>query len=176
MSYMECRHIKSNGCKCQAPSLRDKAYCYVHMRLHRALHRYKALSSPAPGAVPAAESDLPLDVPAVEDRAAVQLALTQVLQGLGSKTIDLQRAGRLLYGIQIAAQLVERPSSIFSGDYARNVTIDSEGDELGPATYECEEDNCNKCPYSTKDQCQDWHYLDKKDGKNDKKNDDDDDD
>jgi hypothetical protein len=160
MAYMECRHIKSNGCKCEAPALRGMPYCYFHMRLHRALHSQKAEPSAVPGAVPAAASDVALDLPAVEDRTAVQLALTQVLQGLGSKSIDSRRASQLLYGLQIASQLLERPKYISRDDYVQILTTNRDGDEIGPDKYVCDHEDCNKCPFATKDQCTRWHYID----------------
>ncbi|MGD0479667.1 MAG: hypothetical protein ABSA42_05815 [Terracidiphilus sp.] len=99
MGYMECRHIKSNGCKCKSPALRDKPYCYFHMRLHRMIHAAKAESAAAPGAA----LDATIEIPVMEDRTAVQFALTQVLQGLGAKRLEPRRAGQLLYGLQIAS-------------------------------------------------------------------------
>ena len=150
MSYMECRHIKSNGCKCEAPALRGLPYCYFHARLHRALHRQKAEAAPAlPDAV--------LDLPAVEDRTAVQLALTQVLQGMGAKRIDPRRGTQLLYGLQIAAQLIDPARPIEDSEYVQTLTTGEDGDELGPQQFICEKDEkCDDCSYV--DQCTRWVY------------------
>ena len=151
MGYMECRHIKSDGCKCKSPALREKPYCYFHMRLHRTMHAAKAQSAAAPGAA----SDATIEVPAIEDRSAVRFALTQVLQGLGAKRLEPRRASQLLYGLQIAAQLVERNYGILPSDYVQSLTADEEGDELAPEEYDCDKDeDCNECPYV--DKCTNW--------------------
>ncbi len=148
MSYMECRHIKSNGCKCQAVALRGMPYCYFHARLHRALRNHIAESASVPAAVPG----VALDLPAVEDRTAIQLALTQVLQGMGSRRIDPRFGTQLLYGLQIAAQLIDPPRTIDDSEYVQNLTLSEEGDELGPQEFICEKgENCDECPYV--DQC-----------------------
>jgi len=35
MQYELCRHIKTNGTRCKAPSLTDGLWCYFHHRLHQ---------------------------------------------------------------------------------------------------------------------------------------------
>jgi len=146
MSYMECRHIKSNGCKCEAPALRGMPYCYFHARLHRALRNQKAESASVPAPIP----DAVLDLPAVEDRTAIQLALTQVLQGMGSKRIDPRRGTQILYGLQIAAQLIDPPRTIEDSEYVQSLTTSEEGDELGPQQFICDKDEkCDECLYKS---------------------------
>ncbi len=46
---------------------------------------------------------IPLELPAVEDSASIQLALIQVVQALASNLLDPRRAGLLLYGLQVAS-------------------------------------------------------------------------
>ena len=139
--YSECRHIKSSGSKCAAPALRNMPYCYFHMRLHRMKHGRKA--DPA-----AAASDVAIDLPLLEDRSAIQLALTQVLQDLGAKRLDPRRAGHLLYGLQIASQIVRRPDLALTSGCVQSVSTGSDGEELGPEQYVCDEDDdCNTCPH-----------------------------
>jgi len=142
--YSECRHIKSNGCKCQPPALRGAAYCYFHRRLHRMQHARKA------GPVAAEpNSDAALDLPVIEDGAAIQLALTQILQDLGAKRLDPRRAGQLLYGLQIASQILRRPDVNLYSRYVQTVTTGSDGEELGPQQFVCDEDDdCGSCPNS----------------------------
>jgi len=139
MPYMECRHIKNSGCKCQAPALRGKSYCYYHMRLHRIIRARKADPEPSP--------DVEIDIPAVEDTHSIRFALTEILRGLGAKRIDPRRAGRMLYGLQIAAKMVE--NSLFSSHSAvQSLTTTRDGDELAHKRYRCEEgDDCNECPF-----------------------------
>jgi hypothetical protein len=171
MAYMICRHIKPSGNKCDAPAMRGMPYCYFHMKLHRRLHQSASVAEST-----AAESDAALDLPAMEDVTAVRLALTQVIQDLGAKRLDFRRAGRLLYGIQIASQLLANPKYEYKLDSVQNVTTSGDGEELGPAEYECDHEDCNKCPFATKDQCTRWHYVDKKNNENPEAVDDEDDD
>jgi hypothetical protein len=144
MIYTECRHIKSSGSKCQAPSLRGMPYCYFHMRLHRALHGRKA----DPAAAANADSDVALDLPPVEDRNSIQLALTQVLQDLAGKRLDPRRAGRLLYGLQIASQIVDPSGHVAAEDYVQTVSTGSSGEEIAPDQLVCDEDDdCKTCAH-----------------------------
>lgn len=66
----------------------------------------------------------------MDGRRAVQLALTEVLQGLASKRIEPLRAGKLLYGIQIAANLLHREYGVFASSFVQSLTTSEEGDEL----------------------------------------------
>jgi hypothetical protein len=56
---------------------------------------------------PATDADpretIPLELPAVEDSASIQLALIQVLQALAAGQLEPRRAGLLLYGLQVAS-------------------------------------------------------------------------
>ena len=94
--------------------------------------------------------DVALDLPVIEDRSAIQLALTQVLQDLGAKRLDPRRAGQLLYGLQIASQILRRPDVNLYSHYVQTVTTGSDGEELGPQQFVCDEDedDCDTCPHS----------------------------
>lgn len=139
MKYMECRHIKSNGCKCEAVALSGLPYCYFHMRLHRARH--------CKNGEPNASN--PIDMPVIEDRTDVQFALTQVLQGLGAKRLKPRDARTFLYGLQIAAQLVDRSKHLRATDFVQDLTTNAEGEEMGPGKVICEDDeDCDDCPFS----------------------------
>ncbi len=148
MIYKECRHIKSNGCKCKGVALRGMPYCYFHTRLHRVRNGRNA-DPAASGAAANSPSDVALDLPAMEDRGALQLALTQVLQDLGAKRLDPLRAGKLLYGLQIASQIVDRPYSLLTHEYVQTVSTGSDGEEIGPDKYVCDKgDDCKRCPHN----------------------------
>jgi hypothetical protein len=126
----ECRHIMPNGCKCNAPALRGKPYCYFHTRLHT--------YAKAPPRAP----EEPLKLPVLEDRSAIQLALAQVFDALGSSRLDPRRAGLFLYGLQIASQNVERRGFIVPILAQHTVTQSASGDDLGP--------DLSTCPYPFK--------------------------
>lgn len=133
--YTECRHIKANGLKCYSPSLKGKPYCYFHTRLHNLARAPR----PAP--------DEPINLPVLEDSATIQLALTQILQGVGSKNLDPRRAGLCLYALQIATQHVDRNQLEFPHDIVRSLTQSPEGDELAPQKHVCGKgEDCDDCP------------------------------
>jgi len=88
-----------------------------------------------------------LALPAIEDPASIQIALTQVVSALASSRIDARRAGLLLYALQIASQNVDRRTYIPAADSVRSLTCTEEGDELAPALSKCEYPaDCPTCP------------------------------
>lgn len=89
-----CRHIMPTGANCQSPAMRDSAYCYYHARLHSHYPRPRK-----PKNLPKLEN--------LDSRRAIQVAITEVLNGLLARKIDPRQAGRALYGIQMASQAVE---------------------------------------------------------------------
>jgi hypothetical protein len=81
-----CNHIKSDGRPCNAPALRKHSYCFFHQQqLVRRRREY------------------PDRLPILEDRAAVQVGIMQVLDRLHLKTIDYKAAALMLYGLQLAS-------------------------------------------------------------------------
>ena len=94
--YQECRHIMPNGAKCHSPAMRGMAYCFFHAPARR----------PMQGQSRARKK--PLKLPALTDRNAVQVAINQVLDAIGSSTISPRSAGQLLFGLQIASDSFRR--------------------------------------------------------------------
>ena len=119
-----CRHIKTNGKVCNSPALTNHAFCYFHRKLrtrHRQLATARTSSPPAeivhevvydrdgypvpqplPTVAPspaAAELDLPL----LEDRESVQVAISLVVSAIARNRIDPRRAAAILYGLQLAS-------------------------------------------------------------------------
>ena len=45
MQYALCRHIKTNGTQCQAPSLADGLWCFFHTRLHQRHSRFRPIEA-----------------------------------------------------------------------------------------------------------------------------------
>ena len=131
MLYPVCRHIMTSGKKCEAPALKGGHFCYYHTRLH----------------IDAKKPVTPMDsieIPVIEDHCTLQLILAQVLKQLVNGNIDRQRAGLLLYGLQIAAQTVARSrTSILA---VKSITRTREGDDLAPEKISCEgSDFCDTC-------------------------------
>ena len=129
--YLECRHIKSNGSKCHSPAMKDKPYCYYHLRLHRIIH-----GRPQRSSTPYEHKDL--QIPFLEDRGAVQIALSEVVSALAHRSHRLQT--RSADDLRPAGRLLQRQNSSRSRSPSTGprTSENEEGDELAPeiTTYE----------------------------------------
>jgi hypothetical protein len=125
--YLKCRHIMPNGVRCESPALKGKPFCYFHTRLHQVPR------------VTAPSAEEPLKLPLLEDRSAIQMAVTQILEALGSSKLDPRRAGLFLYGLQLASQNVERNCDIHPHSTVQSITRTRNGDELAPEVLVCDE-------------------------------------
>ena len=83
-----CRHVHAKGHRCGSPALRGKHFCYYHDRTRQE--------------VPSSRIGT-FAMPRVDDRAAIQIALFEVLARLASGDIDYKRGTSILYGLQIAS-------------------------------------------------------------------------
>lgn len=88
-----CHHVKANGACCDSPALKDEPYCFFHKASRERTKRMRR----------AARLKLPLQLPILEDRETIQLAIGDVLNALLAGQIDHKTAGLLLYGLQTAA-------------------------------------------------------------------------
>ena len=114
MPYQFCRHIKSNGERCESPRLRTGNFCHFHNRLHQQ-HRLAVSggrnsevmlpvldkSGTLVGMEPAPTQTL--DLGPLEDRTSVQMAISTVLNALAAGRLERSRATALLYGLQLAS-------------------------------------------------------------------------
>lgn len=141
--FNECRHIMSSGLKCRAAALRDKPFCYFHTSLHFS-------------AVPRTSyADLAPRFPPLEDECSLKIAIGEVLSALNSSRIDARRAGVLLYGLQIAAQVTGRPSTIDESDLVRSTCDGENGELLAPEKTTCEPpEDCYSC--TKREECDDF--------------------
>jgi hypothetical protein len=138
-----CRHIMPNGTRCHSPVLRGTHFCYFHTRLHRF------------AAEKAQGKQEPIEIPVLEDRSAIQVALAQVLNGLASAKLDPRRAGLFLYGLQIASQNVQRNGDIVPMSAVSSLTLTSEGEELAPEKcLDAGPEDCADC--ESRDSCEDF--------------------
>jgi hypothetical protein len=87
-----------------------------------------------------------IQLPVLEDRSAILIALSKVLNGLASGRLDPRRVGLFLYGLQIATQIVDRKSDIVPSRTVDSVTQTDTGEELGPEKQMCNDENCPDCP------------------------------
>ena len=95
-----CHHIKEDGVFCQAPALRGRRHCYFHFR---ALGRNMRM---AQGKKRQREHGLVL--PPLVDINAVQVSLQRVMNAILADRIDVDTAGRVLYGLQQASSKLRR--------------------------------------------------------------------
>lgn len=106
MQYALCRHIKTNGTQCEAPSLSESQWCFFHTRLHQRHNRFR----PIPVTTDSILRTQPVHLSALEDRDSVQVALSVVINALASGQMESRQATALLYGLQIASSNLARRS------------------------------------------------------------------
>ena len=102
----QCRHIFAEGHRCRALSLRQEHFCYIH---HTSRH-------PLPARIPTAETFINPDssfiMPPLEDRASIQLAISELARRIAANQLDLERAKFLLRCCRHAtANLPKEPRS-----------------------------------------------------------------
>jgi hypothetical protein len=107
MQYALCRHIKTNGTQCEAPSLSGGQWCFFHSRLHQRHSRFRPIEVASDSIVRAQ----PVHLSALEDRESVQVALSVVINALASGQMEPRQATALLYGLQIASSNLARMNS-----------------------------------------------------------------
>jgi hypothetical protein len=135
-----CRHIKTNGLRCQSPALVESAFCYFHTRTHMMA---------APNYIKFDDLKLPL----LEDSASIQVAISKITAAFACSRIDARRTGLLLYAVQIASQNIDRTSREDS-EMVHTMTVTNEGDELAPEKEICEPSDCASC--NRRDTCEDY--------------------
>lgn len=141
--YQECRHIKTSGTKCGAPALKGKAYCYFHFRAHQLRHRgttdrMEAFMNPK------------FKVALLEDRGAIQAALSETIHALAQDHMDHKRAGKILYGLHLAIICAKVPGEIVAIEPVRDIFQNEEGEEIGPEQIGYDEDD--ELPEDEKDE------------------------
>jgi hypothetical protein len=140
MQYTLCRHIKTNGTRCKAPSLTGQSWCYFHHRLHHRHTAFRHTAATRAYLIPGQH----IELAALEDRESVQVALSVVINALASGNLDIKRATALLYGLQLASNNTRSlRTEPFAPDVVRTIEPSPEGLDLAePGTVE-EEPNHN---------------------------------
>ena len=90
-----CRHVHTDGRRCGSPALRAQNFCYYH-------DRARLQNAPLAGRAGI------FRMQPIDDRAAIQIALYDVLSRLTAGDLDNKRASILLYGLQIASSNLAR--------------------------------------------------------------------
>ncbi len=116
----------SSGRRCRAIRHNRTDYCFFHDK-HR--DRVRKRYDPSYNLA---------NLPLLEDRASIQVALDETLRGLIKGNINDRKAGLLLYGIQIAFQNVRSlDKDMISADSLPSTTDDGDDDlPLVPLTDE----------------------------------------
>jgi len=107
-----CQHVKMNGTQCGSPALRRRRLCFFHVRCQEQRARI-------------AESQFKqarFVVPVLEDANAVQMALMQVMQLLGSGQMEHKTAALMLYALQTASCNLRNTE--FEAEDVEDVVID----------------------------------------------------
>ena len=116
----QCRHIFTAGRRCQSPSLRGQDLCYFHQTT-------RPSSAPPQHTHPEA-----FTLPMPEDRAAIQLALGQIIARIAAGTLNARRAGLLLYALQIASLNLPKAQESDPGTQVEEITEDPIHGPLAP--------------------------------------------
>ena len=154
--YKVCRHIRTSGGRCRAAALRNENFCYYHLS-----QRHQSIT---------------LDLPPLEDRTSIQIAVSRVLASLAAGLIDRRDAGMYLYGIQIAASnLPHDTSQIEPRSDVRRVILTRTRDQVAEVQTIVEahevkghkkDCKCDKCwvtetdtPHHPECRCGECHYF-----------------
>jgi sulfite reductase alpha subunit-like flavoprotein len=93
-----CAHMKTNGSKCGSPAVTGDMYCYFH---GDARARRKAL-----------EETKTFDMPLLEDKLSIQMAVMHVCGLLAQRSIDEKTARVMFCGLRIAQRNIETASPL----------------------------------------------------------------
>lgn len=151
MSTKFCRHIRVNGERCSAPALTHQIFCYYHVELERRhrrrsrhveddpaiLHPMSLQDGTQRDPIFAEPSDPPLqlDLPPLEDRHSIQVALSMVITALAEGRIDPKRAAMLFYGLQVASANAHKLNPIPKnalGKVSKTILDESNGNLIAP--------------------------------------------
>jgi len=148
MSMQYCRHIKINGERCGSPALRNELFCYYHVEFKRYhprcdSRRGQDLAVLHPMTLqdgsqrdPILAEQLPhLNLPELEDRHSIQVALSMVIAALTEARIDPKLAALLFYGLQVASTNAHKLNPIPKRDPCKvslTVLDEANGDLIAP--------------------------------------------
>jgi hypothetical protein len=156
-----CRYIHTTGARCGSPALRNKVFCYHHIRItahHQPLTAHDAddmptIIHPIPkdhldrmqrepilaeyysGTIRANRraAQLNLAIPPLEDADSIQIALSMLITAMAQNRIDTKRATGMLYGLQVASNhAAHRAFAPSRSSLVTETTLDEAGLELAP--------------------------------------------
>jgi len=99
---VRCRHVHATGHQCGSPALRHEDFCYFHHTTRR--------PKPTAGQSRHFDATEPFELPLVEDFPSALSVAAQLLCRIASNDLDHQRAGKLLYNLQIITGIIDKAS------------------------------------------------------------------
>ena len=95
----QCYHYQApSGERCGSPALKGEYYCYHHHIKNANRNNRRVLIDPEVTC---------MELPLIEDRASIFVALAAVIARVAANTIDTRRSGQLIYGLQVALKALE---------------------------------------------------------------------
>jgi hypothetical protein len=92
---LHCHHFMESGFYCQSPALRNRRFCYSHLRLRgQRIRMARAIARRIP---------YRFDLPALDDLYAVQVAVEHVARALAAGLMKREEATGLLWSLQQSA-------------------------------------------------------------------------
>jgi hypothetical protein len=132
VTYYECQHVRPSGQKCRAIAIRGHRFCYFHLQARRghysSLTPDETVANGGPAPVPQATT---IALPMLEDRSALQIALSEVLRAVAANQIDTNRGWLLLSGLRMASQNCGEEESA-DNHQIHELELTPEGEEVGP--------------------------------------------
>jgi hypothetical protein len=147
MSVPICRHVRYNGIRCGSPALRQNHFCYYHHTFHTKHEPLNPAIDPAlleregltadtirhpviaeyTGYKPA--TPVMLNLPTLEDRDSVLLAISMVVTALGEYRIQPGHANSILFGLQLALANLARyqPNDTSAATPVTEIELHSDG-------------------------------------------------
>lgn len=132
--FKACRHIKTNGLRCQSPAFNGGHFCYYHSRTRTVGVDVKFG---------------PLLLPTPEDPAAIQLSVARINEAVLTGRLDLRKAASLFAGLKIAARFIDCGSYSDEADPVESSEQAANGEEIAPDHFVCDDDeDCSDCLYT----------------------------
>jgi hypothetical protein len=91
----ECRYLLPGGQKCHGVAVKDLPYCHAHLRRSRLADANRARRHS-------------VALPPLEDWAAIQMAIDEILAAFAAHKITRRETGTYLYALQMASQILIR--------------------------------------------------------------------
>jgi hypothetical protein len=131
-TLQRCRTIRPSGHQCQNAALSGHDQCFIHGRDRRRLRNVRY--SPAV-----------IEIPLLDNCAAIQIVCTDVARALAAGTIDHATARFIVSTVRVAAQCLPRPAAPKASSKAGKesaeppepvaaIVTTAEGEELAPPT------------------------------------------